>query len=72
VKDKSGDYNHFIEEAMEIGTGGSASHSPTTINNGAQQKSEQNYIKKLEAEIERLKANSGKGRKTPKRQHDRQ
>jgi hypothetical protein len=48
-----------------IGTGGSASNGRNTNRDGEQHKSLDDYIKELKAEIVRLKADSGKARRTP-------
>ena len=69
-------YIHSLQEQAEIenrdpdkdttiGTGGSASNGRNTSRDGAQNKSLDDYIKELKAEIVRLKADSGKARKTP-------
>ena len=53
-----------------IGTGGSASNGRNANREGVQNKSLDDYIKELKAEIVRLKSDSGKARKTPwQRQH---
>ena len=57
--------NHDIDPDTAIGTGGSASNGRNTISHGAQHKSLDDYIKELQAEIVRLKADNGKARKTP-------
>lgn len=60
--------NRVIEQDTATGTGGSASNGRNINSDGSQQTSQADYIKELKAEIARLKADSGKVRKTP-RQH---
>ena len=57
--------NHDIDPDTTFGTGGSASNGRYTNSHGAHHKSLDDYIKELRAEIVRLKADTGKARKTP-------
>jgi len=57
--------NRDIDKDTAIRMRGSASNGRNTNSRGAQHKSLDGYIKELQAEIVRLKADSGKARKTP-------
>jgi hypothetical protein len=68
MQDQAEIKNRVMDQDMATGTEGSVSNGRNTNSHGTQQKSQDDYIKEFQAEIERLKADSGKARKT-RRQH---
>lgn len=61
-----------IEHHGELATGASASNKRHRSSHGQETVSNEECIKHLQAEIDRLKAESEKGRNSPRKQHYRE
>lgn len=56
----------------EMGTGGSATNKRHSITRGQENVSNDERIRQLQAEIDRLSADKGKGRKSPRKHPNRE